>query len=101
MLKEDPVSYLRFLVYKIVFFVEVFHSSRIICGTFEFQKDDDGVYQLVNAFNVKYQFIKSHHLTTEMFYKMLEDRTEKAFMNISIPAEKLKEAENHERVIQM
>lgn len=95
------MAYLRYLVYKIVYFVEVFHSSRIICGTLEFQKDDDGLYQFVNAINVKYQFIKSHHLTTEMFYKMLEDQAEKAFMNISIPVEKLKEAENHQRVIQM
>lgn len=38
------MTYLRYLVYKIVYFVEVFHSSRIICGTLEFQKDDDGLY---------------------------------------------------------
>ena len=40
-------------------------------------------------------------MTTDMFYKVVEEKAEKQLLNISIPLDKLREAEKNKIVVEM
>lgn len=52
--QESIETYLRYLTYKIIHFIAVFHGPAVRKGVFEWMRDDVNDYYFINAYHVRY-----------------------------------------------
>ncbi|KAL4435112.1 hypothetical protein ABPG74_003605 [Tetrahymena malaccensis] len=74
---DQIVEYQKYITCKIFHFLQTFHSVTLETLETEWLQDDTGALYLVNCKNISYTSQGRTYITTEMYYKRIEEKAEK------------------------
>jgi len=77
LMRTNQETYVKYMSFKIVHFVETFYNSKITRMRTEWLQDDFGNVYFINASKVKHQPKGKAALSSDMYMKKLEMTAEK------------------------